>query len=567
MAVLRRMRLGLKMFLLFLVVLVALSGVMSQMFLTQITGGIREEVSKSAVGTAELGLKYVDALYPGPWSVKADGLYKGDKKFNEDYALLDEIRDLTGSMITVFQGNTRVATTVMTDGKRLVGTKLDPGVEEVVIKQGKSYQGTADIVDEAYQTAYIPLLGADNKVVGIWFAGTSEASIGERASEVLTTLWLILGVSFVISLVLIVTFVWRISKRLNRMKAAMEAAGGGDFTIAVTDGSQDEIGLLGHSFNKMRDGLTRLIDGASSNAMQVASTAEMLKVSADETSKATEHIAISIQDISGGADSQLTATNESVEMIVEIGQGMKRIGTGSTELLEMTEATAVLAGEGADAVSRTVGQMNDIHGAVDDSDSRIRALAHRSGQIEEMAKAISGIAVQTNLLALNAGIEAARAGESGRGFAVVAGEVKKLAEGSKASAEKVAELIRAIQTDIGNTVVSMEQVKDRVKGGIVAVEETDRQFSRIVGSMNEMEAKVKETAAITETITERMQEAGRTFHLLADVARGTSLNAQTVAASSEEQLASMEEVSASSADLANLAESLQELLGQFKVNK
>lgn len=565
MAVMRRMKLGLKMFLMFLIVLVALSGVMSRMFLTQITTGIRAEVSKNALATAKLGLRYMDAAYPGEWSVQADGLYKGNFKMNGNNAALDEIHELTGSMVTVFQGKERVATTVMQNGKRLTGTVVAPEVEEIVLKQNKHYQGAADIVEEAYQTAYIPLNGADGQTVGIWFAGTSEEAIGQRANEVLSRLWLILGISFVLSLALILAFVWPISRRLNRMKTAMEAAGAGDFTLSVHDSSQDEIGLLGSSFNRMRQGLTQLINGASRTARQVASTAETLMTSADETSKATEHIAISIQDISGGADSQLAATNESVELVEEIGRSIQLVGNASSRVLELTEAAAVLAGEGAGAVAETVTQMSGIHHAVDGSDQLIRALAHRSSQIEEMANVISAIAVQTNLLALNAGIEAARAGESGRGFAVVAGEVKKLAEGSKASAGKVAELIGAIQADIGNTVGSMEQVKERVHGGMLAVEETDRKFNRIVASMKEMESQVREASRITEEIMQRTQEAGQTFHMLSQVAQSTSLNAQTVAASSEEQLASMEEVSASSTDLARLADSLQELLEQFKV--
>lgn len=565
MAVLRRMKLGHKLFLIFMVVLIALSGVMLRLFLTQITTAIRQEVSENAFDTAALSLKYLDARYPGDWSVKEDGLYKGAVRLNEENGVLDDIHTLTGSMMTLFQGNTRVATTVVKDGKRLTGTTVDPTVAKVVLEGNQTYQGKASIVGEPYQTAYIPLAGADGKVVGIWFAGTSEASVKEQVKEVLVRLWLVLGAAFVLSVILIAVFVWRLSRRLKQLKHAMEAAGEGDFTVAVRDGSRDEIGHLGLSFNLMREGLTRLVEGANVTARQVASTADILMTSADETSKATEHIAISIQDISGGADAQLAATNASVGAMEEIAGSMGQISDGSAKVLELTELAAGLAGEGAQAVADTVSQMNGIHLAVDESDHRIRELAHRSEQIGEMAGVITAIAVQTNLLALNAGIEAARAGESGRGFAVVAGEVKKLAEGSRSSAEKVAELIRAVHSDIRNTVTAMEQVKERVDGGIAAVGETDRKFNRIVESVQAMETEVRESSRITGDILKRMDEAGQNFYTLAEVARSTSMHTQTVAASSEEQLASMEEVSASSADLARLADSLQELLGQFKV--
>lgn len=500
--------------------------------------------------------------------MKTDGLYKGAQKMNGNNDVLDEIEASTGNKITLFQGNTRVATTVLkADGSRAVGTAVDPSVEETVLKRSEAYKGTANILGEEYQTSYLPLQNKEGETVGILFAGTSEAAVLQHANEAMRLVWMILAGVLLVSVVAIFFFVWSLSRRIGRVKASLEAAGQGDFTMIVADRSQDEIGLLASSFNRMREGLIRLIQGAATTAEQVAGTAEILTVSADETSKATEHIAMSIQDISAGADSQLAATSESGQLMQDIAAGMNTIGADSREALERTSVAGQLAGEGAQAVSRTVAQMMQIHGAVDQSDAAIRSLAHRSEQIEEMVKVIAGIAVQTNLLALNAGIEAARAGESGRGFAVVAGEVKKLAEGSRTSAEKVAELISDIRADIGRTVGSMVQVKDQVNGGMAAVEETDRKFNEIVQAMREVELKVQETTRITNTIMEQVQEAEQTFGGLEEVARSTSMNTQTVAASSEEQLASMEEVSASSADLSRLADSLQELLQQFKVKE
>jgi methyl-accepting chemotaxis protein len=565
MGIVRRMKLGVKMFLVFGVVMIALAGVMAYEFTTRISDGIRDGVSRNAHDTAELGLKYLDAKYPGPWSVKNNELFKGSKKLSGDFELVDEIRQLTGSQVTLFQGNTRVSTTVTLEGKRAVGTKVSPEVEEKVLRGGEKFLGLAKIVEEPYQAAYIPLAGEDNKVLGIFFAGNSEAGIAEGANQVMSRFLIILGLSLIAAAGVILAFAWRISKRLRHLRMAMEAAGEGDFTHAVQDGMMDEIGIVGQAFNQMRERLMKLIQSAASTSLQVASTAEELTVSADETSKATEHIAVSMQDIAGGADHQLAVTDESVSVMEGVGGGIRQIGGSTAEVLELTERTSKLAGEGGDAVRHTVVQMNEIHGAVDRSDDWIQALAVRSGQIGEMAQTISELATQTNLLALNAGIEAARAGEAGRGFAVVAGEVKKLAEGSRSSAGKVAELIEGIRADISNTVGAMGQVKRHVQDGIAAVEETDRKFGFILSSMHEMDLKVKHTAEISGHIMERMEEAGRTIHLLSDVARNTSMNAQTVAASSEEQLASMEEVSASSAYLAKLAEELQELLNRFKV--
>lgn len=565
MGIVKRMKLGVKICLVFGVVLLAFSCTMAFVFQARIMDGIRHEVSKNAYDTAELGLEILDIRYPGSWAVKNNELYKGGRKLNGDYELLDELSRMTESQLTVFQGNTRVATTVMSEGKRAVGTRVSADVEEKVLLGGEKFLGLAQILGEPYQAAYIPLRGEDNKVVGIFFAGHSEENVALVTKKAMSEVLVLLCLSLVVAAGLILAFMWLITKRIQRLKLAMEAAGEGDFTHVVQDPMLDEIGLVSQSFNQMNVKLTKLIQAAASTSHQVASTAEELMVSADETGKATEHIASSMQDIAGGAEHQLAVTENSVSVMTVIGSGIRRISGSTTEVLTLTEQTTSLAGEGGDAVRRTVTRMNEIHVAVDRSDEWIQALALRSGQIGEMARTISELAAQTNLLALNAGIEAARAGEAGRGFAVVAGEVKKLAEGSRASAGRVAELIEGIRADISNTVGAMGQVKEHVQSGIEAVEETDRKFGLILSSMSEMELKVKQTAEISGHIMERTEEEGRTIHTLSEVAQSTSLNAQTVAASSEEQLASMEEVSASSAYLAKLAEELQDLLNKFKV--
>lgn len=565
MGILRRLKLGVKMFLLFFLVLAVFAGLLAAVSFNQMETGVRNEISKNAHDTAVLGLKVLEARYPGAWSIKNNELYKGERKLNGDSALLDEIGGLTGSEVTLFQGNVRIATTVMSEGKKAVGTKVSPDIEQAVLKEREIYLGEADILGEPYQTAYLPLMAADQSVVGMFFAGHSEAVVSEHVAQVVARFLVILGFSMAGAALLVGLFAWRITKRLGRVRTAMEAAGSGDFTFIVQDRMGDEIGRVGEGFNRMRESLQQLVQTAASTSLQVASTAEELTVSADETSKATEHIASAMQDIAGGADRQLTVTEDNVVMMQGIGEGMRHIHAGTAQVLELAGDTARLASEGGQSVRRTVDRMDDIRTAVAGSDGSIRSLAQRSGQIGEMAQVISELATQTNLLALNAGIEAARAGESGRGFAVVASEVKKLAEGSRVSAGRVAELIQSIQEDIDRTVGAMDQVKSQVRDGMESVQETDRQFGLILHSMGDMEAKVKETAQISDRIMDRMVDAEATVRSLSEVAKDTSMGAQTIAASSEEQLASMEEVSASSAYLAKLAEELQGMLARFKV--
>ena len=116
---------------------------------------------------------------------------------------------------------------------------------------------------------------------------------------------------------------------------------------------------------------------------------------------------------------------------------------------------------------------------------------------------ISGIAGQTNLLALNAAIEAARAGEAGRGFAVVADEVRKLAEQSAMSTQQIADLVGAIQKDMGKAVAASGEGAESVAQGLISVRAADEGFQAIFASIETLENGIGEiTAGIQQMATE-----------------------------------------------------------------
>lgn len=562
----RKLKLGTKIFILFFLMMAAFAGVMATTSFSKIEQGIRTEVSKSAKDTALITLQYFEAKYPGEWKIQNGELYKGDLKLSGHNALLDELRSDVDAHFTVFQDSTRVITTIEQDGKRAVGTKVSKQVEDAVLHNQSMFLGQADILGVPYQTAYIPLIGEDQKVIGIWFAGYSEDSISSQVNQATFSFWIILAASLLVAAGLVAAFSWSISRRLYRIQSAVEAAGSGDFTVEVRDSMQDEIARLAECFNLMRNSLRDLVITASSTSNQVASTAEELSVSADETSKATEHVATSMQDIAVGADRQLAVTDESVQLIQWIGQGVKYIYSSTSEVERYAAHTSQLSAEGGEAVQNTSANMRDIQTAVISTHDSMHLLENRSVEIEEMAKLIGDIATQTNLLALNAGIEAARAGESGRGFAVVAKEVKKLAEVSRSSAGQVAEKVQDIRNDISRTVHAMNHVIELVQQGMESTDETNRKFKHILTAVSEMDRKVKETAEISEQISSQVDGVGDTVQSLSQIAKNSSFGVQAIAASSEEQLASMQEVSASSAYLAKLAEELQSLLIQFKVD-
>lgn len=123
-------------------------------------------------GDMALSFNYFIEKVPGEWSVKEGKLYKGETLINDNNALIDRISELTGDAVTIFQGDTRIATTIKNEsGKRATGTQAAANVADKVIRGGQSYTGKANVVGKVYQTAYEPVRNEKREVIGMFYVG------------------------------------------------------------------------------------------------------------------------------------------------------------------------------------------------------------------------------------------------------------------------------------------------------------------------------------------------------------------------------------------------------------
>lgn len=356
-----------------------------------------------------------------------------------------------------------------------------------------------------------------------------------------------------------------ISGRLDVLVRFIGEYAQGDLKKNIAVRTQDELGKVGESVNKMADNLRHLLQQIQKTSGQVAAASEELTASADQSSQVTQQIARSISEVSELSTQQLAAVDSTTNVIEQISAGVEETAATASVAAEHSKRAVDTAREGNVSINNAVQQMNSIETTVNKSAEVVAKLGERSKEIGQIVDTISGIAGQTNLLALNAAIEAARAGEQGKGFAVVAEEVRKLAEQSQEAAEKIAGLIGDIQTDTEQAVVAMNEGTQEVKEGAKVVSTAGDQFVHILEMVESINQQAGDIAKTMDELARGTEKIVSSVQAVDHSSKSVAAESQSVSAATEEQSASMEEIAASSRSLANLAQELQEASNRFRL--
>jgi twitching motility protein PilJ len=219
--------------------------------------------------------------------------------------------------------------------------------------------------------------------------------------------------------------------------------------------------------------------------------------------------------------------------MVEMAASIEEVSGNSERCSDVARHSVDIAHKGGDAVRRTIDGMNAIRETIQETSKRIKRLGESSQEIGNIVELINDIAEQTNILALNASIQASMAGEAGRGFAVVADEVQRLAERAANATKQIEVLVRTIQTDTNEAVVSMERSTTDVVGGALlaenagaALEEIEQVSNQIASLVQNISASARQQAAASGNISKNMQVVRE---IAAQTAEGSTATSTSIA--------------------------------------
>ena len=323
-----------------------------------------------------------------------------------------------------------------------------------------------------------------------------------------------------------------ISKTVKEVTTGLSKVAEGDLTSSFATKRRDEFGILTASLNSMLESIRTLMNDMKNFGTKASQMATDVSAQAGGISRSIDSTSQTMEDLAQGVQHQALETEAGSERMVAFADNIGAV-VGQTDSMGKAADQAIGAVEEGKQI---------IHGLSDESTRTVELTRELVGNIEEVQRSskeikefvevINSIAGQTNLLSLNASIEAARAGEAGRGFAVVAEEIRKLADQSKASGDKIHDIVANIGNTTDKTTESARRTEEMIVKQAQALQQTVEVFDRINQSVAALAQGIR-------TTVERMGEISDEKDQVQDSIQNISAVAQEMAAATQQVTTSL----------------------------
>ncbi len=448
----------------------------------------------------------------------------------------------------------------------LVSTTLSETNEDPVLSGAYEKISKNDFSTDqfgGYTVAFSEITGTDWVLVSY----IANSVIHAKVTQLIFILLFVGLVAVVFISILISLIVARVIAPISSISKNISAMSSGDFTIEVHNISDDEIGRMGDQVGDFVGSMRRMLSSINDESQR-------LKVQSDNSDKVSKSMYDASQsqeeamsNLNHTVDQLAAAVNEIAENATTLAMVVSDTKNSSDKASESMKETVEISQKGRGDMEHLSRAMDGIRVANDELVKSIHKVGKASDEITDIVDMIGDIAEETNLLSLNASIEAARAGDAGRGFAVVASEIGGLANNSAESVHNISALIDQVRGLIEDVVAqanaSAKSIQENSELIATAMQTFDQIFSNIQSTsdmIDDMIAGVSKVDDVAANVAAISEEQAASADEILETSRNMVEQAQSITASSQD-------VADNSQELANTSANLTSYVQKFKIER